>query len=325
MQRWQKKRQTKNGRKQTVNCYSCHALSLHGCLYCFISPSFGNWRAGLVLGLFYLCTIPSYTRHCLFLHLWFDFGFGIRRFPFLLPQIGVDIMCASCASTCEWIKNELAKIDLIQINFPWPSHSHWHHIEPPFFYTLMHRWVSVIRQIVKHVSLLPGIVFLSRHLINMASLLASHKNHRNYGNFSHFIDCTMYAHTYVFSVPLTVTETFHFVVSSREFLTDFIGKLSRPTSVIHFAMLFYRWNFRLPAYQRPIFDYSFKKECSQFSLNFVVVGQQCRHTRRHKPTTGNDCLNKFVCARERECAVDFYFFRMLYFQFEYIVSMAPLC
>lgn len=145
MQRWQKKRQTNNGRKQTVNCYSCHALSFHGCLlflFAFVRQLSGRAHFKSFISALFL-----QTHDTAFFHFWFDFGFGIRRFPFLLPQIGVNIMCAC---VCEWIKNELAKIDLIQINSLWPSHSHWHHIAPPFFYTLIHRWVFVIRQIVLH-------------------------------------------------------------------------------------------------------------------------------------------------------------------------------
>lgn len=57
--------------------------------------------------------------------------------------------------------------------------------------------------------------------------------------------------TYVFcSTDRDRNISFRFVLPSREFFTDFVEKLSRSTRGIHFALLFYRWNFRLPAYQR---------------------------------------------------------------------------
>lgn len=143
MQRWQKKRQTNNGRKQTVNCYSCHALSFHGCLlflFAFVRQLSGRAHFKSFISALFLQTHDTafFLISDLTLALAFD---DFRFYCYKLEWI----LCV-----CEWIKNELAKIDLIQINSLWPSHSHWHHIAPPFFYTLIHRWVFVIRQIVLH-------------------------------------------------------------------------------------------------------------------------------------------------------------------------------
>lgn len=109
--------------------------------------------------------------------------------------------------------------------------------------------------------------------------LASHKNHRNYGNFSHFIDCTMYSRH--IRVLFYCTWPKHFI-SFRFAFKRIFHRLRGKAVSIHFRHSFcsviLSLEFSFAGISKAIFDCSFKKECSQFSLNFLVLDQQCRHT-----------------------------------------------
>lgn len=143
------------------------------------------------------------------------------------------------------------------------------------------------------------------------------KNNHNHENttlvYSHYRLHIIYSYTCC--VLLTMTGvTFHFISLSRKFHTDFIRKLFRSASVIHFIRLC-RWNFCLPSYQREYLIVRSRRNVHNSAFKFSCA-RSAMKTRI--PTNGDDCLNKCVC-----CC--WYFFRMLHFQFEYIVQMAPLC